>query len=152
MTTRKIRPSLLYSIIVSLPYLIGVFLTLVIMGSFPETKFIDPYNLPFSIAFYIYRVLLVRSNVFEINKEQATYKRGVFSKRINFLELYRIKDYFIHKPWYQRLIGTMTVIIKSSDKNIPELTLKGVPDSEFVSNLRNLVELQRKNKRVYEID
>lgn len=152
MTSRKIRPSLLYSIIVSLPYLIGTFITLVIMGSFPETKFIDPYNLPFSIMLYIYRVFLVRSNVFEINKEQAIFKRGVFSRRIDFLELYRIKDYFISKPWYLRIIGAMNVIIKSSDKNKPELTLKGVPDSEFVFKLRDLVELQRKNKRVYEID
>lgn len=152
MNARKIRPSLIYSIIVSLPYLLGTFLTLVLLGSFPETKFIDPYTLPFTMAFYIYRVLLVRSNVFEINKEQMVYKRGVFSRSIDFLELYRIKDYHISKPWYLRLIGAMKVIIKSSDKNKPEMTLNGVPDSEIVYNLRNLVELQRKNKRVYEID
>ena len=152
MNTRTIRPSLFYAALLNIPYLIGVAITLVLLGAFEELRFIDPYTMPLSIVFYVYKVMLTRSNRFEINKEQLVHKKGVFSKHIDFLELYRVKDYQISKPWYLRIIQCMKVTIKSSDKNKPVLHLFGVPDSDIVYNLRNLVELQRKNKRVYEID
>jgi uncharacterized membrane protein YdbT with pleckstrin-like domain len=112
----------------------------------------DPYMLPVSIAIYIYRVLLIRSNVFNVSKEQIVHENGLFSKNVEFLEMYRIKDYNISKPFFMRLIGTMVVTLTTSERPNKIFTMKGVPSSQFVYSLRNLVELQRKNKRVYEVD
>lgn len=152
MSIRKIRPSLLYAMIVSLPFLLGAIMILSLINGIEGLSDLDPYVLPISGVIYIYCVLLIRSNVFIVSKEQLVHERGVFSKNIDFLENYRIKDYKISKPFLMRLIGTMVVTLITSDKSEKYLTMRGVPNSRIVYSLRDLVELQRKNKRVYEID
>lgn len=152
MGVKIVRPTLLYSMIVSLPFLLGAIITISLILGVEELNKYDPYMLPVSIGIYVYRVLLIRSNVFKVSKEQIVHEKGLFSKNVEFLEMYRIKDYNISKPFLMRLIGTMVVTLTTSERPKRIFEMKGVPSSQFVYSLRNLVELQRKNKRVYEVD
>ena len=152
MVTKKLKPTLAFAIISNLHFLLGTFIFIVLVGSFDEIKFVDAYAMPISILVFLYRVLLTRSHTWEIGSENIVYKRGVFSRKVDYLEMYRIRDYHISKPFLMRLIWSMNISLRTTDKNMPELKLDGVPDSEIIPKLRNLVELQRKNKNVYVID
>lgn len=104
------------------------------------------------LAWYVYKVLLIRSNVYSFSSEVLKYTRGVFSISEDYIELYRIKDFRKTKPFLLRLIGCMNVDLISSDRSMPVMALKGIPSSGIIDNLRYDVELRRDKKRVFEVD
>lgn len=84
--------------------------------------------------------------------EQLIITQGVFSKQIEFIELYRVKDFTIYKPFLLRLMRGLHLRIFTSDKSSPAMVLRGVPDDDTPYKLRDLVENNRVEKEVFEID
>ncbi len=69
-----------------------------------------------------------RSQVYEITTERIRIITGIFSRRTNELELYRVRDYTVDEPFWQRLVGRGNLIIESADRNTPLLVIHAVPD------------------------
>ena len=107
------------------------------------------------IFMFIRRYLITKYDTFYISEQEQRIilSKGVFSKITNDIELYRIKDITLIEPFWLRIVGLSNIKIISSDSTIPEVTLRGVRNgSEFVYNLRNLVEKRRDEKNVLETD
>ena len=108
---------------------------------------------PILLIIFAYKFWFIITSSYSITEDNIVYERGVFSKKTDFLELYRIKDYTIDKPFIFRLLGVSKLVLISSDKTNPQLLIEGVKVKEdFIDNLRFKVEEQRKHKRVYEVD
>lgn len=105
-----------------------------------------------AFLYYVYRVAFILSHKFKITNEQIEYVRGVFSINSDFVELYRVKDLMIKRPFIMRLLTAQNLSLVTSDKSHPILHMFAIPTSNIHEVLRELVELNRNNKGVYEID
>ena len=90
-------------------------------------------------------------NKHDITREQIKIYQGVLSKRINYIELYRVYDYEEKQSFIQSLINNTNIYIYSGDKSTPELLMNGLKaNSDIIQTIRNRVEEQKKKKGIYE--
>lgn len=88
----------------------------------------------------------------EINNEQIIIKEGVFVRKTNYIEIYRLKDYSSYQSLIMRFLKVMSITLKSSDKSFPKFTISGIENDNIILVIRNLVERQRRIKGVREFD
>jgi len=78
---------------------------------------------------------------------------GIFSKDIQEIELFRVKDTMAHQSFFLRLFGLGTITILSGDERTPRLVLSGVPQAvELREKLRQEVMTLRQRFGVRELD
>jgi len=104
------------------------------------------------VLVYIYKFLYIKSMTYKITKEQIVYTRGVFTITTDNIELYRVKDFTVKRPFLMRIIKAMNFSLITSDKTHPILDLIGIPKSNIDQVVRKLVEEQRRIKGVREFD
>lgn len=103
-----------------------------------------------NLAYQVLRVYCIR---YEIHAEELRYYSGIFRRKHEFIENYRIKDYRVERPLIYRLFGLGNLIIYTSDKTTPIFRLNAIKDpEEKYKILRGLVELNRREKHVFEVD
>jgi uncharacterized membrane protein YdbT with pleckstrin-like domain len=99
------------------------------------------------------KFILTRSTVYELTTQRLRKTSGVFSKQLDELELYRVKDSMLEQPFWLRLFGLGNVLILSSDATMPDVRINGIADAFDVrEKLRLAVEGERDRKRVREVD
>jgi uncharacterized membrane protein YdbT with pleckstrin-like domain len=124
----------------------------------PEKLAIHVDKLPIYLLVYVlinllWQILKVWCIRYEIDPEQLKYSSGVILRKHEFVENYRIKDFLIEKPLIYRMFDLGNLTIYTSDKTTPILHLYAIrKPEEKCQILRGLVEISRKEKRVYEID
>lgn len=99
------------------------------------------------------RWLRVRFQVYEVTSQRLKLTSGIFSRRTQIMELYRVKDYSMHEPFWMRLfkLGTITVI--TADPTNPQIQLQAIPRAAaLLDELRRHVEVCRDAKRVRQVD
>ncbi|MEL6183462.1 MAG: PH domain-containing protein [Myxococcota bacterium] len=101
----------------------------------------------------VIKFYLVRTSSYELTTERLILERGVLSRESEELELYRIRDWSISKPFWLRLAGRGHVKLVTTDATAPEIVLEAVGQPERVRELlRRYVEAARERKRAREID
>lgn len=101
----------------------------------------------------IWQILKVYCIRYEIDPEELRYYSGVLSRKHEFIELYRVKDFLIERPLIYRMFGLGNLTIYTSDKTTPVLQLNAISEpEEKYTILRGLVELNRREKHVFEVD
>ena len=100
----------------------------------------------------IYRYVYLRRIRYYIGDEQLICEHGIFHRTVNYMELYRIVDFYEHQNFMQQLLSLKSVTIFSMDKQTPRLELQGITNSkDVVSIIRAGVEFNKQRKGVYEI-
>ena len=100
-----------------------------------------------------YKVIQVYCIRYEIDAEELRRFSGIFRREHEYVELYRVKDYRVERPFIYRLFGLGNLIIYTSDKTTPVFRLDAIRDpEEKYKILRALVELNRREKHVFEVD
>ncbi len=93
--------------------------------------------------------LIVRNHRYKVTTERIFYTTGIFSKKTEALELYRVRDVDMYEPFWQRLFKLGNVALTTSDKTSMNFLLKAVPrPGELMNNIRKNVEQRRDVKRV----
>ena len=101
----------------------------------------------------IWQILKVYCISYEIDPEELRYYSGILSRKYEYIELYRIKDFRVEKPMIYRMFGLGNLTIYTSDKTTPVLQLNAISEpEEKYTILRGLVELNRREKHVFEVD
>lgn len=78
---------------------------------------------------------------------------GLFSKEVQEIELFRVKDTSARQAFFQRIFGLGTITILSGDEKQPRLVLDGVPNAiEMRERLRQEVMSLRQRFGVRELD
>lgn len=107
----------------------------------------------FPIFMGIWNWLVIRNESYVLNKYTLTLHSGVLNKKIDDVELYRIKDIQLKRSLFLRLFGLRNIYIVTSDVTNPEIVLRAIPDSvDLRMNLREMVEAARKERGVREFD
>jgi len=101
----------------------------------------------------LYKWLIINAYNYELTSERFRVTTGIFTKKFEEIELYRIRDYSIVQPFFLRLFSLGNVILKTSDKTMPDLTISAIKDFINVKDkIRERVEILRKEKDIKEID
>ena len=96
---------------------------------------------------------LTKATVYELTTQRLRMTKGLFSKKLDELELYRVKDSTLDQPFLLRIIGAGNVKVLSSDATMPEVTLVAVHRAYDVrEKLRKAVEEERDRKRVRDVE
>ena len=97
--------------------------------------------------------LRTRFTVYEVTDQRIKLKTGILSQEIDECELYRVRDYKIVKPFFQRIFGLGKIELSTSDRSNSSINLNGIKDPENLYNLiRDNVEKIRKKTGTREID
>ena len=101
----------------------------------------------------LWKWIVLNSKKYELTTQRLKAKSGVFSQHVDELELYRVKDYRIEKPFWLRIYSLGNVILETSDKTTPIFILEAVKGPEKIKDrIRDLVEKVRDSKQVREVD
>ncbi len=103
----------------------------------------------FPLIYIFIKWLIVRNHRYKVTTERIFYTTGIFSKKTEALELYRVRDVDMYEPFWQRLFKLGNVALTTSDKTAMNFLLKAVPNpGELMNNIRKNVEQRRDVKRV----
>ncbi len=72
---------------------------------------------------------------YALSEDRLFLKRGVINVKQDEIVLYRVRDLRVSVSLWQRLFGVGTVPVISTDKSIPELTLKNIRQPNEVKEL-----------------
>ncbi len=104
---------------------------------------------PVSLILIIWKYLEVKNQVYELTNQRLKMHSGVLSKKIEEIELYRVRDTQFEQPFFLRLFGLGNVILFTTDSTSPEIILPAIPNAQGVrEQIRNAVEETRDSKRV----
>jgi membrane protein YdbS with pleckstrin-like domain len=102
-------------------------------------------------AVYMFGLHIYRHSIkFRVSNTVIEYERGVLSKRIDVIQLWRVRDVVYKQNLVDRILGIAHVEVITSDATNPDLELVGMPASrQLFENLRDSIEIQRQAKNVY---
>ena len=97
--------------------------------------------------------LKTRFTVYEVTDQRIKLKTGIFNQEIDECELYRVRDYKIVKPFFQRIFGLGKIELVTSDRSNSSINLNGIKNPENLYDLiRDNVEKIRRKTGTREID
>jgi len=97
--------------------------------------------------------LKIKNMKFTITSQRLISREGIFNKKTEQIELYRIKDIILVEPILLRIFKLGNVILITSDKTKPNQLLLAMHDPNNLRDIiRNIVEDLRVSKDVKEVD
>tara|TARA_B100000927_G_C16309960_1_gene406983 strand:+ start:140 stop:547 length:408 start_codon:yes stop_codon:yes gene_type:complete len=106
-----------------------------------------------TIIFPLIAYLKTRFTIYEMTNSRFIEKTGILSQKIQEVELYRVRDYSIDKPFLLRLFGLGNLTLITSDKTSPRVYVKAINNVEDVRNtIRSHVESAREKTGTKEVD
>jgi uncharacterized membrane protein YdbT with pleckstrin-like domain len=101
----------------------------------------------------LWQWLVVKMTKYELTTERFRTRTGVINKKMDELELYRVRDYKLDHPIWLRLFSLGNIILQTSDLSNPTIKIRAIPNSEHVrEQIRTHVEACRVKKGVRELD
>lgn len=144
-----LRPSNLFAFVHALPMLLLTVIFLLLAW------WLHPFFILFSAAALgvaWYRVLLIRSCWYLVEPELIKIRSGILFRRIEQVELYRVKDYILTQPLFHQLFRIMDLELKTTDPASPVIKFRGIPVSDIVDTLRERVQKARQRNKIVEIN
>jgi len=91
---------------------------------------------------------------YRITSQRVVIEQGVFSKRMEQLDLYRVVDYVVERPFGQRIMGTGNIILEAMDKTTPEIRIVAIKTNvvSLYEKLRYATEQEKKKRGVRVLD
>jgi uncharacterized membrane protein YdbT with pleckstrin-like domain len=91
-----------------------------------------------------------RSRHYRITSQRIIVESGVFSKKMEQVDLYRVRDFVVERPFGQRLMGTGNLELEAMDSTTPRLRIFGLKTDvvQLYEQLRVLTEADRQVRGV----
>lgn len=97
----------------------------------------------------IWKWLVNHNRVYEITTQRLRITQGVFSKRTDEIELYRVNDTTLVAPFLYRMFDAGNIVLSTNDATTPIVTIEAVKNApEIREQLRKSIEICRDRKRV----
>lgn len=100
------------------------------------------------VVYAFWKWLEVKSTRFTLTDQRLIVSHGIFTKRTNETELYRVRDTSIEEPFFYRMFGVGNVIIFSTDEAEGKLHFNAYNKPHWIKDqIRNNAEICRQKKR-----
>jgi len=144
----RLSPSRLYAFVkVARLMVLSIALTVAGLKLFPILVIVA---LATSFAAW-YRYMQTIFTEYILTEETLSVRTGIVARQLNSLELYRVKDYTVSQSVSERILGLMTVTLMTSDRTHPRMDLEGIPKSDLMETVRELVQKARMRNRIIEM-
>ena len=101
-------------------------------------------------VFFVGVNLVRRSTTFRVTNTVIETERGMLSKRIDVLQLWRCRDVRYKQGLFDRILGVAHIEVFAQDETTPHLEIVGMPASrQLFEQLRDSIEIQRHAQNVY---
>jgi hypothetical protein len=102
-------------------------------------------------AVFFFAITLYRKSIkFRVTNTVIETERGLLSKSIDVLQLWRCRDVRYRQNLVDRILGIAHIEVFAQDATTPHLEIVGMPASrQLFENLRDSIEIQRQHKNVY---
>ncbi|MDP9079955.1 MAG: PH domain-containing protein [Bacteroidota bacterium] len=104
------------------------------------------------VAAAIYRYIFISRVIYLVTQEYIRVTKGILIKQIDTVELFRVKDYVITKPFLLQIFRLMDLHLKTTDPENPIVWLQGIPQSDIIEIIRNRVLQTRQHNRIVELN
>ena len=81
-----------------------------------------------SVGMCLIRIVLLKSISYEISPERIEWSRGIFSRKIDNLDMFRIVDLKLHRSLLDCMLGIGTVTLMTKDETDPEFKFTKISD------------------------
>ena len=99
-----------------------------------------------------YRYLRIRCMSYTLSTQRLLFSFGIFSRVRNEVELYRIRDFTLHQPFWLRVMNLGTVILLTTDRTDQIIWLAAISKpQEVCERIRKHVEACRIQRGVVEM-
>lgn len=89
---------------------------------------------------------------YKVSLRRVETERGILSKQVDSLELWRVLDVRYSRTFFDRITGNGRVLLVGTDKTDPELLLYGLPEHRrLFEQLREAVQAARQTSRPMEL-
>jgi uncharacterized membrane protein YdbT with pleckstrin-like domain len=94
------------------------------------------------------------SKLYRVTTRRIVVETGVLSKRLEQIDLYRIADYTVDRPFGQRILGTGNLLLRTFDKSTPELHVREIKTDvvALYEKLRAATEAEKTRRGVRMVD
>lgn len=100
------------------------------------------------LAFALWKWLEIKTTRFTLTDQRLIVSNGIFTKKTNETELYRVRDTSIEEPFFFRMFGVGNVIIYSTDEAEGKLHFNAYNKPHWIKDqIRNNAEICRQKKR-----
>ena len=91
---------------------------------------------------------------YRITTRRIVVESGVFSQKLEQVDLYRIADYTVDRPFGQRLLGTGNLLLKTFDKTTPQLDIRFIKTDvvALYERVRSATEMEKARRGVRMVD
>jgi membrane protein YdbS with pleckstrin-like domain len=139
--------------VIACAIVIAVMIGVVWPRTFPDsmTKALEVI-IPIAVTavFFVALNLKRRAIKFRVTNTVIETERGLFSKSIDVLQLWRCRDVRYKQSLFDRILGIAHVEVFAQDATTPHLEIVGMPASrQLFEQLRDSIEIQRQAKNVY---
>ena len=122
---------------------IGILLTIISLGAL----------LPVLLVILLFVWLEVLLTSYTVTNERLIIRKGVIWRKIEEVELFRIKDVAVDQGFFDRILKIGAVRIVSVDQTTPQLSLKGICDPiDVKEKIRKLYRASRKKEQVINME
>ncbi len=105
------------------------------------------------LVMWISRWWATKCTTYELTSQRLRIRAGILSKKVDELELFRVRDYTMEQPFLLRLVGLGNMTLITSDATSPTVVMRAIPGIEVVREmLRTAVQNERDRKRVRQMD
>ncbi len=105
------------------------------------------------IILFFVTYLKIKYTKYKLTNQRLTITTGIFSRKMETIELYRFKDLKYEASFLNRIVGIGNIQLVSSDPMTPNISLNGFKYAQSKCNqLRSLIEKCRINRGVREFD
>jgi uncharacterized membrane protein YdbT with pleckstrin-like domain len=95
-----------------------------------------------------------RGRYYRITSQRIVTESGVLSKQMHQLDLYRITDFVVERPFAQRLAGTGNLVVQAMEQSASQLRIEGIKVDvvALYEKLRIATEAQKRAHGVRVVD
>jgi uncharacterized membrane protein YdbT with pleckstrin-like domain len=105
------------------------------------------------VFMWLIRWWITKCTSYELTTQRLKISSGVLNRKLDELELFRVKDYAMDQPLALRIVGLGNLTLVTSDASTPTVAIRAIANVEDVrEKLRTAVQAERDRKRVREMD
>jgi uncharacterized membrane protein YdbT with pleckstrin-like domain len=134
-------------------YLICIVIAAACLAGIPFSGGLSAIGLVVPLLGWIIRWWITRSTSYELTTQRFKIRRGILNRKLDELELFRVRDYSMEQPFFLRLFHLGNITLMTSDATSPTVVLRAIHDIEDVhEKLRTAVQNERDRRRVRPLD
>lgn len=105
------------------------------------------------LVMWLVRWWVTKCTEYELTTQRFKIRSGVLNRKLDELELFRVRDYSMDQPLFLRLFKLGNLTLQTSDVTSPTVAMRAIPEVEAVrEKLRTAVQAERDRRRVRALD